>query len=142
MSTKTFEVRSLARLKPVDDNEKEFPDSIVDTSGYLPLNHIVQKCIRGEARITPGQSIYEVGEDDSPEDAIDRLDPSRADGFDLADAHNILSKASEIVRQLKVKKENSSPEKGLKKEPASPEKGEQASPPAKSEKSDPPSIST
>lgn len=93
--------------KRVIDVEGGFPPSIVDSSGYKPLKNIVERCVPGGLRGLAGRGIFEVGEDEDPEEAIEKFDPTRGEDFDLADASRIIEEAQIKLKQLKgLKKDN------------------------------------
>lgn len=106
-------IRSQSDLKGFNDDERDFPPSIVDSSGYEPLGELVKKFMRGErkARFVPQ---YEVDGGLDPETAIERMDVTRTDGFDLVDGARIAKNARKTFDGLVSQKTREVPEKGQK----------------------------
>lgn len=76
--------------------EISFPPSVVDSSDYEPLGDLVKKLLRGGEVSLSGRSVaYEVDEKVDPMEAIRNFDETRSDGFDLADAADMMRLAKE-----------------------------------------------
>lgn len=95
-------VRAQFDLKGYEDPQVEFPPSCVDSSQYEELSTLVRKFLRGErkVRFVP---VYEIDSEIDPEKAIDEIPPNRLEGFELSDAHAVLSRGRERFKEIRRK---------------------------------------
>lgn len=92
------------------DDEKDFPPSIVDSSGYEPIEKLILRIVKGE-QVFSFPAVHEVGPDVDPRDAIRNLDATRREGFDLADVPLVMESARRTLEQEKASKEKAEQDK-------------------------------
>ncbi|MDR1941428.1 MAG: hypothetical protein LBQ47_03805 [Endomicrobium sp.] len=76
--------RSILSLGNFRDDEKKFPDSIVELSDYEDLSSMVNRFLSGEY-IPTRQMGYDVPSGVAGEEAYEREDITKSDGFDISD---------------------------------------------------------
>ena len=84
--------RSITDLKGFIDDEINTSDSLVDETGYEPLEHLIQRMQRGDisALLQGVRSIYgDVSKDMSDDEAFATEDITQSDGFDISDIPTI-----------------------------------------------------
>lgn len=84
--------RSITDLKGFIDDEINTSDSLVDETGYEPLEHLIQRMQRGDisALLQGARSIYgDVSKDMSDDEAFATEDITQSDGFDISDIPTI-----------------------------------------------------
>ena len=84
--------RSITDLKGFIDDEINTSDSLVDETGYEPLEHLIQRMQRGDisALLQGTRSIYgDVSKDMSDDEAFATEDITQSDGFDISDIPTI-----------------------------------------------------
>lgn len=103
--------RSVFDLGDYNDNEVNNEPSLTDPSQDEPITKLVERLLRGEVLSKGSMQFDDMVPGESPEAAIDRLDITRQDGFDLADVPAVMQRAAEAAEGLKNE------QKGPKEEP-------------------------
>lgn len=103
--------RSITDLKDFSDPEKyEKGSSMVDLTGYEPLESIIARCtrtmvapggqmyqvldydaVKAESQVVPASVDYEAGDAKTVDEAFATEDPTQDGDFDLADASRVLA---------------------------------------------------
>lgn len=104
------DVRSQADLKGYSDPvmtyvdkmtgevKEGYPPSIVDSSAYEPLPVLIARLTRGE-EVSSRNVHYAYEADVDPQKPIDEFDPTRREGFDMADAPSLVRDAKLIYER-------------------------------------------
>lgn len=95
----TPKFRTIRNLQNYNDDERDFPPSCVDETGYEDINVLVKRLTRGEA-LPPGRAGSYDG-NGSAEELLAKASPLQEDGADLADVGPIVDgiKARQAARK-------------------------------------------
>lgn len=86
---KKVHIRTWYDLGDYEDNETNFPPSIVDTYGYESLSDMVARIRRGEVILPQSADEFDYGDEDV-DAAFDHAEPIENDLTDLDDARELI----------------------------------------------------
>lgn len=86
---KKVHIRTWYDLGDYEDNETNFPPSIVDTYGYESLSDMVARIRRGEVILPESADEFDYGDEDV-DAAFDHAEPIENDLTDLDDARELI----------------------------------------------------
>lgn len=105
---KTAEFRTIRNLRGYNDNERNFPPSMVDDSDYEDINILVNRMLKGERVDLRSRSGCYDGAG-SPEELMEAQSPLEQDGADLADLGPIVDGLKERQKARKASKKATPP---------------------------------
>ena len=94
---KKVHIRTWYDLGDYEDNETNFPPSIVDTYGYESLSDMVARIRRGEVILPQSADEFDYGDEDI-DAAFDNTEPLENDLTDLDDARELIEAREQGIR--------------------------------------------